>query len=447
MAGVIKSQITQAIALQNYLKIKSVSGNEKQAGIYLKKLSDELGLNTTVFTDGDSTYNFYASLMPLNRNKKCVVFQNHIDVVPANNDSSWQHPPFNGVIKNDTIYGRGAIDVKGLAIMQLFALQKIKILADTNFKNNIGVLCLSGEETGGLNGAAIICKDTILNLLNPLVVFGEGGGGIKGVIPGKQNELCFFVSNAEKKSLWIKLEAKVKSHGHGSVPSSKTANKLLLKAIQKIENAEQRIYIDKTTKVTFKKIGNLMGGYKGFIIKHINWWIFKPLRKTIFNNNESLKTLVTNSYQLTRITNPNGAINQVSQTATAFYDCRLLPNKTEKPLLLKFLFRIVDPRIKITILDESPEAMPSDLNEHYKNTELAILKTFPQAHVIPVLFPATTDNSYFRNANINSYGFLPFELTETMMESVHASNEKLPLKALNDGIKVYADLMMLYLIH
>lgn len=32
-----------------------------------------------------------------------------------------------------------------------------------------------------------------------MVIFGEGGGGLKGVIEGKENELCFFVSNAEKK--------------------------------------------------------------------------------------------------------------------------------------------------------------------------------------------------------------------------------------------------------
>ena len=58
------------------------------------------------------------------------------------------------------------------------------------------------------------------------VVFGEGGGGLTNVIPGKKEELCFFVSNAEKKSLWLKLEVKAKSHGHGSVPSSKTADKI-----------------------------------------------------------------------------------------------------------------------------------------------------------------------------------------------------------------------------
>ena len=162
------------------------------------------------------------------------------------------------------------------------------------------------------------------------------------------------------------------------------------------------------------------------------------------NDNLALKSLVTNSYQLTRIQNPNGAVNQLSQTATAYYDCRLLPNKKERPLLMKLLFRIIDPRIKITVLDESPEAEPSELNADYLNIEKAVKQNYPDAVVMPVLFPATTDNSYFRNAGVNSYGFLPFCLNEEMMESVHSSNEKLPVNAIAQGIKLYYDLMMIY---
>lgn len=439
------SQNNPVQVLSEYIKIKSISGNEKPAALYMKKLCEEFGFHTTVFSDTDSSYNFCASLFPLEKNLPSVLLINHLDVVPVDEKGNWKHPAFSGIVDNDTLYGRGALDMKGLAVMQTFALKKIKekIHQDSITKNFI-ILFLSGEETGGLNGAAKIIKADILNQLKPLVVFGEGGGGLKGVIDGKENELCFFVSNAEKKSIWIKLEATVKSHGHGSVPSSKTANRILLKAISKIEDTEERIVIDKNAKQTFKAIGNIMGGYKGFILKHIDWWVFKPLRKKVIHSNEALQTLVTNSYQLTRIQNPEGSVNQVSQTATAYYDCRLLPNKSERPLLLKLLFRIVDPRIKIIILDESPEAETSKLDNHYEYMKLAIQKIYPTAHVIPLLFPATTDNSYFRNVNIPSFGVLPFELNKQMVESVHANNEKIPVKAIEQGINVYVELLKWY---
>ncbi|MCD6020198.1 MAG: peptidase m20 [Bacteroidetes bacterium] len=439
------AQLNPVTVISDYLKINSVSGHEKKAGKFMKKLCDELGFHTTVFSDSDSSYNFCASLVPLKKKLPSVLLINHIDVVPVDEKGNWKHPAFSGAIDNDTLYGRGAIDMKGLAVMQIFALKNIKeSIQIDSLRKNLVILFLSGEETGGINGAKKIIQPEIIEQLNPMVVFGEGGGGLKNVIDGKENELCFFVSNAEKKSIWIKLEATVKSSGHGSVPSSKTANKLLLKAIQKIEETEERILVDRNAKRTLKAIGKIMGGYKGFILKHFNWWIFKPLRKKIIHSNEALQTLVTNSYQLTQIQNPQGSINQVSQTASAYYDCRLLPNRSERPLLMKLLFRIVDPRIKITVVDESPEADPSKLDIHYEIMKTSLLTVFPSAHVIPLLFPATTDNSYFRSIDIPSFGVLPFELNREMVESVHANNEKIPTKAIDDGIRVYTELLRNY---
>ena len=441
------SQNEEAKLLSDYIKIKSISGNEKPAAQFIETICRKNGFYITVFSNTDSSYNFCASLLPLEKKLPSVLFINHIDVVPASDSANWQFPPFNGTISNDTIYGRGAIDMKGLAVMQLMALKKIKETTTLDsLKNNIVILFLSGEETGGINGAKKIIEPQILKQLNPLVVFGEGGGGLTSVIPNKPNELCFFISNAEKKSIWLKLEAKVKANGHGSVRTNKTAHKILLKAINKIENTEERIVIDKSTKQTFKQLGSIMGGYKGFIIKHINWWVFKPLRRKIFNNNEALHVLVTNSYQLTQIQNPQqGPVNQVAQSAVAYYDCRLLPNKSEKPLLLKLMFRILDPRIKLTIVDESPSAEPTKLNVHYDNMKQAVLKVFPTAKVVPVIFPATTDNSYFRSVDVPAFGLLPFQLNKDMVESVHAANEKLPIKDLNDGINVYLEFLKNYL--
>lgn len=441
------SQNEEAKLLSAYIKLKSISGNEKTAAKFIENVCRQNGFYITVFSDTDSSYNFCASLLPLEKRLPSVLLINHIDVVPAEDTTNWKFLPYGGTISNDTIYGRGAIDMKGLAVMQLMALKKIKQTTSVDsIKNNIVVLFLSGEETGGVNGAKKIIEPNILSQLNPLVVFGEGGGGLTNVIPNKPKELCFFISNAEKKSIWIKLEAKVKANGHGSVRSNKTAHKILLKAINKIENTEERIVIDKSTKQTFKQLGKIIGGYKGFVIKHINWWVFKPLRRKIFNNNEALNVLVTNSYQLTQIQNPQqGPVNQVAQSAVAYYDCRLLPNKSEKPLLLKLMFRILDPRIKLTIIDESPTAEPSKLNTHYDNMKKAIIMIFPKAKVVPVLFPATTDNSYFRSVDIPTFGLLPFELSKDMIESVHASNEKLPVKALNDGINVYLEFFKNYI--
>ena len=42
-----------------------------------------------------------------------LVFAGHTDVVPPGDEAKWAHPPFGGDVVNDTLHGRGAVDMKG----------------------------------------------------------------------------------------------------------------------------------------------------------------------------------------------------------------------------------------------------------------------------------------------------------------------------------------------
>lgn len=427
----------EALLLSQFLKINSSSGQEKTAAIFLEKECRNMGLSIRVFSASDSAYNFSASVFPLSSGKPNIVFVNHIDVVPADDKKDWRYPPFSGAIVNDTVWGRGALDMKGIAIMQLCAIKRF--LQDSTFKNspyNVTLLCLSGEETGGRNGAQIIC-DNYLKELNPAVVFGEGGGGLRNVIPGKPEQQVFFISVAEKQSVWIKLEAKVRSHAHASVPGDKNANRIILRAIDKVENNDPKIKFDRTTRRTFRKLGKLVPGFKGFILGHIYWGIFKPIRKKVLSENELLLPMVQNTFQLTSIYNPPGALNQIAGTSVAYFDCRLLPRFNEKPFTLKRLMRVLDPRISLTVLDESPEAEPTRPDKFYSYFSSAVKSVNPGAETVPFLFLASSDNSYFRNKKIPTYGIMPFELTPELMQTVHGDNERIPVSALHSGTEVY----------
>ena len=69
----------------------------------------------------------------------------HVDVVPAG--SGWIYPPFEGVVKDGKIYGRGAIDDKGPIISILYSM---KILLENNLikeNNKIRLILGTAEET------------------------------------------------------------------------------------------------------------------------------------------------------------------------------------------------------------------------------------------------------------------------------------------------------------
>lgn len=86
---------------------------------------------------------------------RTLVFNSHLDTVPAGNPEQWDYPPFSGAIANGRIYGRGATDSKGRLtayIMAAVALARAKV----ERKGDIVITATCDEETGGVLGAGYI---------------------------------------------------------------------------------------------------------------------------------------------------------------------------------------------------------------------------------------------------------------------------------------------------
>ena len=429
---------TQAVqTLSQLIKFRSYSGHEKEAGEYLLQQCSKSGLEIHVFNNYDSAFNFSASLYPLELQKPNIVFLCHLDVVPASDSVEWRFPPFSGRIKDDTIWGRGCLDMKGVGVMQIQAVTSYIAIAKMNsLPYNFTVLFVSGEETGGLNGANLIVENN-LSLLNAELVIGEGGAGLKGALPANPNKQLFFLSVAEKKSLWLKLTVHQKTHGHSSLPSSNSANSMMIRAIDRITNEKPIITFNKTTKQMFENLGELNGGLSGFVLKHINSFLLRPFRRKILNSQPLLITEVTNTVQLTNYSNPYGPPNVIPGSAVSYFDCRLVPTVSSDKFIRKLKLRIRNPKVEIEVVDQSPYGKASKLDEKYYAIESALKKIYPDCAVLPVLFPATTDNSYFRSKGIKSYGLLPLELNTQIIESVHSVNECIPVSTFLKGIDAY----------
>ena len=436
----IKSKSAEQ-TLSRFIQYRSLSGHEKQAGSYILNQCSERGLSIHVFNDYDSAFNFSASLYPLELQKPNIVFLCHLDVVPAADSTEWRFPPFSGAIQKDTIWGRGCLDMKSIGLMQLEAVASFAGEAHRqSLPYNFTVLFVSGEESGGQNGAGLIAENN-LPLLNAVQILGEGGAGLKEVLPSKPEKTVFFLSVAEKKSVWLQLSVHQKTHGHSSLPSSNSANSIMIKAIDRITNEKPIITFNKTTRHMFRDLGELNGGFSGFILKHINSFLLRPFRRKILNTQPLLMTEVTNTVQLTNYSNPFGPPNVIPGSAVSYFDCRLVPTVSLEMFMRRLKLRIHNPKVEIEIVDQSPYGKASKLNEKYKAIETALTKVYPGCGVLPVLFPATTDNSYFRSKGINAYGILPVELTQQLIESVHSVNECIPVSALHKGIEAYTEII------
>ncbi|HVU68589.1 MAG TPA: ArgE/DapE family deacylase [Ktedonobacteraceae bacterium] len=104
-----------------------------------------------------------------------LIFNGHIDVVPAGDHANWSHDPWGGEQDEEYIYGRGACDMKGGLLAALYAIKAIKA-SGVPVRGELQVQSVIGEEDGGLGtyatllrgytgDAAIVCEPTRLNLI------------------------------------------------------------------------------------------------------------------------------------------------------------------------------------------------------------------------------------------------------------------------------------------
>ena len=429
-----------ALMLSHYIQIPSVSGNELEAGQYLLDLCKSKGLYIQVFSDQQGRFNFAASLYPLDLGLPNIVFLNHIDVVPAGDLGDWDFKPFSGKIEGGMIFGRGTIDMKGMAIMQLEAIARFrKNFKDTQQPFNATILSVSGEEDFGPMGAGWVVNN-YLDQLNPVAVYGEGGAGVIGLNSKQPDKPIMCVSVAEKKALWLEMKVKERTSGHGSVPPLIYANKTAMTELNKILRKKPKIILNHYTISTLKQLGEVEGGLRGFILKNAK--LFKPLIAAKIRKNPLIMSTLSNTITLTRINNPaGGSTNQIAQETFADLDCRLLPGYSSKKFIDELNKKIKKKNTTISIINQSREAEASPEGEKYQLLVDALKKVYPNSSVVPILFPAVTDNNHFRSHGIPTYGINPVCLSMDLLKTIHNVNERISIANVEDGIMVYYNIL------
>jgi len=422
--------------LSDFIQYRSLTGSENAAGEYLTSICHERSLHVDVLSDEIGSYNFTASLYPLTSGKPNIILLNHLDVVPANDSACWKYPPFDGTIADGKVWGRGAIDSKGLAIMQVLAICRLKPLADyIDLPYNVTVLCVSEEEGSSKKGASLVVTK-YLDRLSPIVVFGEGGAGMNWTSSRDRERVMFGISTCEKQALWLTLKIAIQSEAHGAAPPSQYANKEMIDGLSELLKAKQPMEISDVNMGLLKSIGHLEKGVKGFVLRHIR--LFKPFLTKSLRASESVSPLLSNTITLTQLTNPPGVANQIGQEITASLDCRLLPGTDPDKFIkqIRKVFSSTEVSIEVDLL--TINAGPSSIeNIFFQKFSQSIADVYPNAMVVPYLFPAYSDNSFFRSKGIPAYGIMPLILSSRELQSIHNVDEHILIQSLENGIAVY----------
>ncbi len=135
------------------LRCPSVTPTEGGALAVLERVLKEAGftVHRPIFAEPGTppVENLYARIGTGAPN---LAFAGHTDVVPPGDEATWRHPPFAGTVEAGTLYGRGAVDMKGAIACAVAA--SIDHLAARGGKSNgsISFLITGDEEGVAVNG-------------------------------------------------------------------------------------------------------------------------------------------------------------------------------------------------------------------------------------------------------------------------------------------------------
>lgn len=134
------------------------------------------------------------------------VFAGHTDVVPVG--ANWQTDPFNPVVKDGMLYGRGAADMKGSLAAMVVATERF-VLDFPNHKGTIGFLITADEEGPAIDGTVKVCE--YLNETNQVVDYCLVGE------PSSTKQLGDVIKNGRRGSLNGRLTI-IGKQGHIAYP-------------------------------------------------------------------------------------------------------------------------------------------------------------------------------------------------------------------------------------
>ncbi|UCE87820.1 MAG: M20/M25/M40 family metallo-hydrolase, partial [Deltaproteobacteria bacterium] len=278
--------------LQRYIRIDTTNppgGEEAGAQLLAEALRGD-GVEPRFYDAGDGRISLSARLPGTNgAGTKPLILLSHLDVVPAEREY-WREDPYSGALKDGVLWGRGALDMKGLGVMQLLVFLLLK-RHRARHRRDILLLAVADEEAGSRFGMGWLAERHP-ELLRADGVICEGAFGF-GELLGRRG-LVFGVATTEKGPLWLRLTSQGRP-GHGSVPHADNGAARLARALTRILGAEPTVRLRpemECTLATLREAGMLPDGID----------VRDPaVLAAIASGNDLVRALVTNTVSLTTI--------------------------------------------------------------------------------------------------------------------------------------------------
>ena len=360
-----------------------------------------------------------------------AVLMAHYDVVPADEDK-WDKPPFDAIIEDGVMWGRGTLDTKVTVNAILFAADH---LISQGFvpENDVYLAFSGGEEVNG-PGAANIVDYFKANGIELSVVLDEGGAVVENVFPGVSAP-CALIGIAEKGILNLRYEV-ASGGGHASAPKPHTPVGVLARACTRVEASPFKCHITEPVSQMFDTLGR----HSSFIYRIIfaNRWCFSPVLDAMAKKSGGeMNALLRTTVAFTQMSG-SSAPNVIPPSASMVSNVRLNPEDSIESATEHIRKVINDESVKVTVINGTePSRISTTDCDGWHKLVAAVEDTWQGAIVSPYLMVQCSDSRHYSAISDKVYRFSAMALTSEERATIHGNNERVTLEGISQAVEFY----------
>jgi carboxypeptidase PM20D1 len=357
----------------------------------------------------------------------------HQDVVPAD-EKSWSVPPFEGVIRDGALWGRGTMDDKCNIFCQLTAAEN---LLREGFvpPRDVYFVYSANEENSGDGSVKAVQWFRERGIEKLACAWDEGGALVEKVLPGLDRPFA-LIGIREKGYVDIRISARGEG-GHSAAPNRQTPVTRLAAYIDEVNRKQP--FTRKFSPEIEEMFRNLAPSF-GFGMRMVlgNLWLFKPLLVRIIPKiSAQAGALLGTTCAFTMMQGSN-ASNVIPAEASIVANLRpgFSQNAEQSVEVLKKIGKKYD--LSFEILKSRDASPSSDSNgSACRYLMRCIRDRFPDCGISPYVMTGCTDNRHYAALTDQCLRFYPVRLTGQQLGSMHGNDENISLNALSDAADFY----------